>query len=120
VAIQWQKTYDRNTTELVTFYDLAGNQGSTGIDISWIDKDIPTCNVQYSTTNLTSQEVIATLTGCSRPITVTSSGGDNHLFTENGSRIFIFQDTIGNTGSTTAMVTWINKTPLSSPSLGGG
>ena len=31
------KSYTTNTTETINFYDLVGNTGSTGINISWID-----------------------------------------------------------------------------------
>jgi uncharacterized protein (TIGR02145 family) len=34
----YQKTYPQNTTEQVTFYDLAGNPVTADIEITWIDK----------------------------------------------------------------------------------
>jgi hypothetical protein len=56
--------------------------------------------------------VIATLTGCNKPITVTNNGGNtNYTFTNTGSFTFTYQDSYGNTGSTTATVDRIDKTP---------
>jgi hypothetical protein len=56
------KTYQTNTTGMVTFYDLAENQGSTGILIDWIDTTLPTCAVSYTTTEMTNQPVTVSLT----------------------------------------------------------
>jgi hypothetical protein len=62
----------------------------------------------YSTTGLTNQNVIATLTGASETITGTTS----HTFTGNGSYAFNFQDLAGNTAVVTGTVTWIDTTPV--------
>jgi hypothetical protein len=56
------KTYSGNSSETVTFYDLIGNTGSTGIMISWIDTSPPVCSVDYDRTTPTNQDVMTTLT----------------------------------------------------------
>ncbi|MFA6256572.1 MAG: immunoglobulin-like domain-containing protein, partial [Candidatus Absconditabacterales bacterium] len=74
------------------------------------DKTAPTGTVSYNPATATSGNVIATLSG-SEAITITNNGGlSGHTFTGNGSFIFEFEDAVGNTGSTTATVTWIDKT----------
>jgi hypothetical protein len=65
--------------------------------------------VSYSTTGITNQDVLATLTGCSKEVVANATG---HLFTGNGSFTFTFTDSAGNSNSVVAMVNNIDKTAL--------
>ncbi|MFC1515616.1 hypothetical protein ACFL7E_02530 [Thermodesulfobacteriota bacterium] len=78
----------------------------SGYIASALDNIPPTGSVSYSTTDPTNGSVIATLQ-TSEDVTITSSGGNSHTFTDNGSFTFYFQDAAGNTGSATATVDWI-------------
>ena len=77
--------------------------------VTWIDKDKPTAEITYSTTQTTNQAVIATLVNASEEIQITNNDGNTHTFTENGEFIFRFIDKAGNEGTATANVTWIDK-----------
>ncbi|MDR0282506.1 MAG: hypothetical protein LBI53_04300 [Candidatus Peribacteria bacterium] len=44
------------------FYDLVENEGSTAIEINWIDSTPPSCIIEYDPNIITHQNVIATLT----------------------------------------------------------
>ncbi len=69
----------------------------------------PTATIAYSTTDLTNQDVIATITP-SEEVTITNNNGLNtYTFTDNGSVIFTFTDLAGNTGTAIATVSNIDK-----------
>jgi len=106
------KFYTENTTEYLDIYDLLGNQGKALIDIDWISVAPPTCEVGYSTTSPTNQSVTAILENCNKPITMSPGQSTTYLFANNGSYIFYFSDSYGNTGSATATVNWIDKSPI--------
>jgi hypothetical protein len=90
--------------------DKADNLATVETRIIKIDKTAPTATVSFSTTNLTNQDVVATLNP-SESITVTNNGGlENHTFTDNGNFTFEFVDTAGNTGNALASVNNIDKT----------
>ncbi|HPC34832.1 MAG TPA: hypothetical protein PLP73_04130, partial [Candidatus Absconditabacterales bacterium] len=88
------------------FFDSYGNTGNSTATVDWIDLIPPTCNVFYSTTGMTNQDVIAILTGCDETIIAHTTG---YTFTGNGSFTFEFQDLAGNTGSNVATVNRIDK-----------
>ena len=97
-------TFENTWTFTFEFQDLAGNTWEATATVDRIDKVKPTCDIIYSTTWATTWNVIATLTGCSKEITWTDT---QHTFTWNWTYTFNFQDLLGNTGSTDAIVTWI-------------
>jgi hypothetical protein len=69
------------------------------------------CDISYSPSGDTNQDVVASLIDCTEVVTVTNSGNaTDHTFTGNDSFIFNFVDHVGNTGSKTATVNWIDKT----------
>lgn len=71
----------------------------------------PTATIHYSITGATNQDVVASLTGESEPITITNNSGSRaYAFTGNASFTFEFVDAAGNTGATTATVSGIDKT----------
>lgn len=55
------KTYTKNTEEVVTIYDLAGNGINQTVKIENIDKDAPDYEIKYSTTKKTNEDVIVTI-----------------------------------------------------------
>ena len=72
----------------------------------------PTAEVEYSTEELTNQDVTVKLINPSEKITIKNNEGkDTYIFTENGEFTFEFVDEDGNKGSVTAKVTWIDKVP---------
>ena len=72
----------------------------------------PTASVAYSTTESTSEPVVARLVNPSTKITIiNNNGNDTYIFTENGSFTFEFEDEAGNTGTAKATVDWIDKKP---------
>ncbi len=78
--------------------------------VNWIDKINPTAKIKYSTQEATNKEVIATLVDESETIIITNNGASReHVFTENGSFTFTFEDKAGNLGTATANVNWIRE-----------
>lgn len=70
----------------------------------------PTAGIAYSTTEPTSERVVARLINPSSKITITNNNGsDTYVFTENGEFTFEFVDEQGRAGSTIAKVDWIDK-----------
>ena len=68
------------------------------------------CAISYDIEGNTNQDVVASLTGCNKSVTVTNNGGlTEYTFTGNGNFIFEYEDAYGNTGSTLATVSWIDK-----------
>ncbi len=100
-------TFVGNGTFTFQFEDAAGNAGTAEAAVDWIDRTPPTATIVYSNTDLTNQDVVATISLSDG--TVTSAGGDTHIFRENGVWTFTFEDSAGNTGAADAMVDWIDK-----------
>lgn len=77
----------------------------------------PIAEVEYSTEQLTNQNVTATLVNENMDITVTNNNGSKtYTFTENGTFIFEFVNSKGIKGTAKAKVDWICKT-LPTPSI---
>lgn len=115
VALPADGTWD--VTAIAT--DTAGNASATGA-AAGVTRDTvaPTATVEYSDTNPTNQDVVATLTGFSETgVTATSAGGLTHTFTANGSFRFTFADPAGNAGSATGVALNIFKTAPDVPTL---
>ncbi len=100
--------------------DQAGNITEVKAEVTWINKETPVLDVVYSTEKETDQPVTATLITeglkikrvNGKVITVTNNNGNKeYTFTENGEFTFEYVDDYGNTGTTTAKVDWIVKTP---------
>ncbi len=71
----------------------------------------PTAGVGYSETEPTTENVVARLINPSTDITITNNGGsDTYVFTKNGEFTFEFEDKKGTKGTSTAKVTWIDRT----------
>lgn len=95
------------------YLDPDGMQGSYPVVVDWIDHEAPKATITYDKPTATNQSVVATLTleDPSGPVTVTSQGGATHTFADNGEFTFEFEDALGNKGSATAKVDWIDKIP---------
>ncbi len=75
------------------------------------DTTAPTGTIAYNYTGTTSAPVTATIT-LSESGTITNNGGSwNYTFSSNGSFVFTFVDTLGNTGTATATVSNIVYLP---------
>lgn len=93
----------------VRSFDQLGNMSAYSSIYSFdVTGDVtsPTATVVYSTTGVTSGNVVATVTGFSEAIT--GLNATQNTFSANGSFTFTFQDLAGNYGSATANVTWID------------
>ena len=66
--------------------------------------------ISYDNTELTNQNVIATITFNRDDITIINNEGNNqHIFEENGEFTFQYTDSNGNISQNTAIVNWIDK-----------
>ncbi len=100
-------TFKENGSHEIRFVGPYGNAGKTTATVDWIDKKVPEATIKYSSTNISNQDVIATITFDEENVTV--KGGNTHTFTENGEYTFEFEDAAGNAGTKVANVTWIDK-----------
>lgn len=101
-------TFTENGTFSFKYVDNYGNVGYIPVTVDWIDKEV-TGTIEYNITTLTDQNVIATLK-TTKPVTITNNDGqDTYTFETNGEFTFEFVDALGNTGSATAKVDWIDK-----------
>lgn len=105
----WSYSFVTNASFTFVFEDAAGNVGTVDAVVTNIDDIAPTAEVRYDITTPTTGPVVATLWSESEPITITNNGGLADIsFLGNGSFIFQFVDAVGNPGSATATVTWID------------
>ncbi len=107
--------FTKNGEFTFEFVDAAGNKGTAKAQVNWIDKTAPTATITYDITELTNQDVTATVMFDEENVTVT--GGNTHVFTKNGEFTFEFVDAAGNTGTVTAKVDWIKEKPTEAPKL---
>ncbi|MGE5416597.1 MAG: hypothetical protein ACM3UZ_07530, partial [Acidobacteriota bacterium] len=104
-------TFTTNGKFTFNFKDAAGNTTFAIASVVWIDNIGPSANISYSTTQITNGQVVATLAP-NKPVTVTNNNGaSTYTFSDNGSFTFQFKDEAGNSGTATAIVNWIDKTP---------
>ena len=108
-------TFTENGEYTFTYRDQAGNEGTAKATVTWIDKVAPVPTITYSTTELTNQDVVATITFDKENVTV--EGGNTHTFTENGEYTFTYRDQAGNEGTAKAAVTWIEKEQPEEPTI---
>ena len=113
-------TFTENGEFTFRFINSRGIEGTATAKVDWIIKTLPTAKITYSTTNLTNQDVIATITfdrevrildDEDTVITTIPKGEEyTYTFTENGSHEVRFKGPYGNEGTATATVNWIDKT----------
>ena len=112
-------TFTENGEFTFEFVDANGNKGSTTAKVDWIDKTAPTADVTYSTTEITNEDVVATLSFDKENITILSKdvqiaenpvdGSKTITFENNASYELEFADELGNVGTKTIAVDWIDK-----------
>lgn len=101
-------TFTENGEFTFEYVDSQGNKGTTGVVVDWIDKEAPIVEFEYSTTDFTNQDVTVTLIA-NEEITILNNPSNTYTFTQNGEFTFEYVDKVGNVGSATAKVSWINK-----------
>ena len=91
-------------------YGEEGNRSGITYEIIKVNKTGIEATINYSTTESTTDPVIATVTFNKEGITITNNEGKNtYEFTDNGEFTFEYVDEAGRTGSITAKVDWIKK-----------
>ena len=110
------KEYEKNVEEKITVKDLGGNTASTQISISNIDKGAPVLKVSYSTTDITNQNVIATITANEKVKSVEgwSLSSDNKTliktYSTNVNENVVVKDLVGNSKTIQVVINNIDKT----------
>lgn len=104
-------TFSKNDSIELKFQDELGNIGKKTITVDWIDIEAPTAEFEFSTTNITDREVIATLKPSEEVTILNNDGKNTYTFTKNGSFTFEFVDKAGNVGDATVNVNWIAPLP---------
>ena len=115
VILKVKETIEVPNEVIFKLVDIEGSNGDVDIftddselSINIIEKEkAPVPTITYSTTELTNQDVVATITFDKENVTV--EGGNTHTFTENGEYTFTYRDQAGNEGTAKATVTWIDK-----------
>ena len=103
-------TFTENGSFTFKFKDEAGNTGTATATVNNINKNLPKPTINYDITELTNQNVIATVTFDTPNVTITNNNGSNtYTFIENDTFTFEFEDEAGNTGIVIADVNWIDK-----------
>lgn len=99
-------TFTKNGKFIFEYEDIAGNPGETMAEVTWIDTEAPKATITYSTTEDTTDPVIATL-HLEDPNMGSVSPTQTYTFTKNGEYTFNFEDGLGNKGTIIAKVDWI-------------
>lgn len=110
-------TFTENGEFTFEFVDEDGNKGTATAKVTWIDKTAPTVDVTFNTTQITNNEVVATLKFSKDDITILSKDiqiaenpdkSKTITFEENTSFDLEFQDKLGNIGKKHITVDWID------------
>ena len=110
------KTYTENITENIIVKDLVGNTTNVKVQITNIDTTAPIAQVSYSTTELTSQDVVVTIKVNEKIQEVDGwiLSADNLIltktYTANTTETVTIKDLAGNTITVTIRVNNIDKT----------
>lgn len=112
-------TFTENGDFTFEFVDNDGNKGETTAHVNWIDKTLPKAEVSFSTTELTNEDVVATIAFDKPNITILSKDvniAENPVdksktitFETNATYELEFADALGNIGTKTIAVDWIDK-----------
>lgn len=108
--------FKENGTHEFKYIGPAGNTGTAIAKVSWIDKIPPEATITYDIGELTNKNVTAKVTFDEGGVTIINEqgekveNGDTYIFTQNGSYTFNYIGPLGNTGTATAVVNWIDKT----------
>ena len=100
-------------TATITVTTVDGNKTATCNVTVEKEAEPIIAKVTYDKTELTDEDVTATITFNKENVTITNNDGKNtYIFKENGIFTFKYQDDEGNTGEAIAKVTWIDKTTV--------
>lgn len=100
--------FDKNGDFTFEIIDKVGNKALIETSVTWIDKEPPSANIKYSTTEETEKSVTASLVDISEEIKVVNNENKTtYTFKENGSFTFIIEDEAGNRSEIVATVNWI-------------
>jgi len=112
-------TFTDNGEFTFNYRDKNGSVGSVKAKVDWIKKSNnnnnnnnsePKATIEYSTTEETNKNVVATIKFDRDNIVITNNNGKNsYTFTNNGEFEFKYKDSTGKTYSKVAKVTWIKK-----------
>lgn len=100
--------FTENGSYTFEIYDFYGNKGILEASVNYIDKILPTGEIEYET--LDDGNVIARVINLSEEVTFENDISE-YLFTNNGEYVFVFYDLAGNKGTLTAMVNTIDNIP---------
>ena len=109
------KTYTENVQENIEVQDLYGNVSQISVSISNIDKQAPDLSIEYSNTNMTNENIVATITANEEIQEVegwTISNDKKSLsktYTENVQENVDVQDLYGNTSQISVSISNIDK-----------
>ncbi len=109
------KTYKLNNEETVTVTDLAGNTLDINIKITNIDKDAPKVQLNYSTTESTTEDVVVTIISNKemKEINGWKLSSDKKsmtkIYSENTTETIIIMDLLGNSTDAEILISNINK-----------
>ncbi len=111
-------TFTQNGDFTFEFVDENGNKGTATAHVDWIDKEPPKATVTFNTTEPTNGEVVATIsfdknsTILSKDVPVTEHPENKSrtiTFLDNATYELEFEDELGNIGTKTIAVDWIDK-----------
>ncbi len=108
-------TFTENGTFTFEFVNSKGIKGTATAEVRNIDKTMPNASIEYSTTQPTNGQVVATVNFDKENVRIvdengnTIENGDTYTFTENGTHEFRFIGPAGNAGTAVATVNWIDK-----------
>ncbi|QKJ22725.1 Ig-like domain-containing protein [Poseidonibacter lekithochrous] len=95
-----KKIYSNNVDETIVFSDKAGNTTNKKVVISNIDKTVPIASITYSTTSLTKEDILVTITLSKDVNTIEGWNKNAKVFTKtysvNTSETITFSDSAGN------------------------
>ena len=114
------KTYTENTSETIAVKDVLGNTVNPLIEITNIDRIAPVCTVEYSTTELTNKDIIATITA--DEYIVAAAGWElqtdgktlTKTFKESSTENVKITDLAGNSSMCLVSVTNVDQKPIES------
>ena len=112
------KTYSANTTEEIAVYDYAGNKTTQTIEITNIDKTVPAIEIDYSSKELTNQDVTVTIKANKKIQQIEGWMIDGtqtiltKIFTENGEETVTISDLAGNKNTVNIKITNIDKSEI--------
>jgi hypothetical protein len=106
--------FKENGSFVFYYRDKAGNEGEVTAQVAVIDRTPPTATIQYSEAGWTNRDVTATLVAQDNsgqaPTVVNNAGQTAHVFTQNGTFTFVYQDAAGNQREMQASADRIDKT----------